>query len=77
MGGDSPLESARAARTEEGRPPETPEEEQAALESLLVGADFTGLALGVLDEHVFERALQGVKALLEQLTPEQLPCARG
>jgi len=55
------LERARAAGERAGRTTEVLEEERSALERLLSGADFTGLALGVLDEHVFEGALEALE----------------
>jgi serine/threonine protein kinase len=52
------LERARAAGEQAGREQQVLAEEQETLKGLLDGADFTGLALGVLDQEVFERALE-------------------
>ncbi len=57
---------AQAAGERVGRDPDVLAEEGAALEELLSTADFTGLALGMLDQHVFERALQESETLGHQ-----------
>jgi len=60
------LERVRAVGERAGREVEVLEEERAALEKLLAGTDFTGLALGVLDEHVFGGALEALKEFENQ-----------
>ena len=55
------LERAWTTGERAGRAPEILEAERATLEKLLAGADFTGLAREVLDEEVFERALQALE----------------
>jgi tetratricopeptide (TPR) repeat protein len=55
------FERARVAGERTGRPGEVLAEEQAELESLVSGADFTGLALGVLEAAVFDRALASLR----------------
>ncbi|MDP6763332.1 MAG: protein kinase, partial [Planctomycetota bacterium] len=60
------LERSRAAGERAGRAPEELAEERAALEELLAGADFTGLALGVLDQEVFEGALRELEGFGNQ-----------
>jgi len=54
---DLALQQARIAQERDGRTPEEVDRGLAELERLLAGADFTGLALTVLDRHVFEHAL--------------------
>jgi len=60
------LERARAAGERAGREPTVLEEEQAALEKLLAGANFTDLALAVLDKEVFGGALKALENFEEQ-----------
>jgi non-specific serine/threonine protein kinase/serine/threonine-protein kinase len=60
------LERARAAGERAGREQQVLAGEQETLKGLLDGADFTGLALGVLNEEVFERALQELGAFDNQ-----------
>jgi non-specific serine/threonine protein kinase/serine/threonine-protein kinase len=60
------LERARAAGERAGREPTVLEEEQAELEKLLAGANFTDLALAVLDKEVFEGALKALEDFEEQ-----------
>ncbi len=55
------LERARASGARAGREPEMLEAERVTLEKLLASADFTGLARDVLDEEVFERALEALE----------------
>jgi len=57
---------ALAAGERVGRDPEVLAKEGVALEEMLSSADFTGLALGVLDQHVFQRALQESEGLGHQ-----------
>ncbi|MCH2107260.1 MAG: serine/threonine-protein kinase, partial [Planctomycetes bacterium] len=57
---------ALAAGERVGRDPAVLAEEGAALEEMLSAADFTGLALGVLDQHVFQRALHESQGLGHQ-----------
>ena len=57
---------ALAAGERVGRDPDVLAEEGAALEEMLSSADFTGLALGVLDQHVFQRALHESEGLGHQ-----------
>jgi len=52
------LERARAAGLRAGRAPEVLDAEQAELQRILAGSDFTGIAVDVLDEQIFEGALQ-------------------
>ncbi|HJP03186.1 MAG TPA: tetratricopeptide repeat protein, partial [Planctomycetota bacterium] len=60
------LERSRAAGERAGRDAEVLDAERAALEKLLAGADFTGLALGVLDQEVFEGALRELEGFGNQ-----------
>ncbi len=60
------LERARAAGEQAGREQQVLAEEQETLKGLLDGADFTGLALGVLDQEVFERALEELEEFENQ-----------
>jgi non-specific serine/threonine protein kinase/serine/threonine-protein kinase len=60
------LERARAAGERAGREPTVLEEEQAELEKLLAGADFTGMARDVLDKEVFEGALKELESFGNQ-----------
>ena len=57
---------ALAAGERVGRDPQILKEEGAALQEMLSSADFTGLALGVLDQHVFQRALYESEGLGHQ-----------
>ncbi|MAF67370.1 MAG: hypothetical protein CMJ84_17150 [Planctomycetes bacterium] len=66
------LERTRVAGERAGREPEVLERERADLEKLLAGADFTTLALGVLDKEVFQGALRE----LEKLEGQRLIQAR-
>ena len=52
------LEGALASGKQAGREAEVLNEEQTDLASLLAGTDFTGIALNVLDEQVFEGSSQ-------------------
>jgi len=60
------LEGARASGERAGREAEVLDEEQAELASLLAGTDFTGIALDVLDEQVFEGALKALEGFEDQ-----------
>jgi len=60
------LEGARASGERAGREAEVLDEEQAELTSLLAGTDFTGIALDVLDEQVFEGALKALEGFEDQ-----------
>jgi serine/threonine protein kinase len=60
------LERARAAGERAGRDQQVLAEEQETLEGLLGGADFTGLALEVLDKEIFVRALAELEKLENQ-----------
>ncbi|HJM58877.1 MAG TPA: serine/threonine-protein kinase, partial [Planctomycetota bacterium] len=57
------LERTRVAGERAGREPEVLEREEAGLEKLLAGTDFTTLALGVLDKEVFQGALRELENL--------------
>jgi hypothetical protein len=60
------LERARTAGQRAGREADVLEVERATLEKLLAGADFTGIALDVLDEEVIERALEELEGMGSQ-----------
>ncbi len=60
------LESALASGEQAGREAEVLDAEQAELASLLANNDFTGIALGVLDEQVFEGALKALEGFEDQ-----------
>ena len=60
------MEQARAHSGLRDRPTQQVEDEQAALAKMLNGVNFTGLALSVLNEEVFERALQQLGAFGNQ-----------
>ena len=60
------LEGALASGERVGRETEVLNKEQAELASLLTGTDFTGIALDVLDEQVFEGALKALKGFENQ-----------
>jgi hypothetical protein len=60
------LERARAAGQRAGRRPEVLANERVALEKLLGGADFTGIALSVLDKEIFARALKELEGFDNQ-----------
>jgi non-specific serine/threonine protein kinase/serine/threonine-protein kinase len=60
------LERARSVGARAGRGPEVLEAERAELERVLAGADFTGIALDVLGEQVFEGALEALKSFENQ-----------
>ena len=58
------LEQARAAGLAAGQETQVLDRDLVLLRRLLSGADFTGLALEVLDKEIFERALNEIKDLL-------------
>ena len=60
------LEGARASGERAGRETEVLDEEREELASLLAGTDFTGIALDVLDEQVFEGALKALEGFEDQ-----------
>ena len=60
------LERTRFAGMSEGKDEEELAQQQVALEALIVGVDFTGISLGALEEHFFERALHELRDLDDQ-----------
>lgn len=60
------LARARAAGERRGQERAELDNEEAALEKILAGADFTGLALDVLEEEIFERALKELEGFEDQ-----------
>lgn len=59
-------EQARVAGQRAGHDAERLAAEQTELQRLLVGTDFTGIALGVLDEQVLQGALEALKGFEDQ-----------
>src|SRR5215468_7615888 len=55
------LENARAAAARSGLPPDEVDARVRELEKLIVGSDFTGMALKALDNNFFQPALAAIE----------------